>query len=288
MGLSAWRQGWFTPTEHIFLVLDNGTQGVQVGTLVKLKGFKIGEVDELSLESDLNVRVRMRINANKMLLLGSDAKVKLSRDTPISAKYMEFVPGDRPKGTLNANATVALHTGGDVEDILLIAKDGVGKLSAALDKVEPILDDVKKLTSEAANMRETIHGSVNVVMGNLETVSGQVKQIGQTAQSMAISIDQDRTVIVGEIKEVVKTLHTTIAKDVPQMSSKVHQALDDIQKITAQAATDIPPTLRSTRIVTEDVAEITDGAKKTWPVSSFVAGDAPSKPLPLDAFEAKR
>jgi hypothetical protein len=38
--------------------------------------------------------------------------------------------------------------------------------------------------------------------------------------------------------------------------------------------------------VTEDVAEITDGAKKTWPISSFVKGEPAPKPLRLDAFEA--
>jgi hypothetical protein len=32
MGLSAWRQGWFTPTEHLHLELSNGAQGLQVGT----------------------------------------------------------------------------------------------------------------------------------------------------------------------------------------------------------------------------------------------------------------
>jgi phospholipid/cholesterol/gamma-HCH transport system substrate-binding protein len=288
MGLSAWRQGWFTPTEHLSLVLDNGTQGVQVGTLVKLKGFKIGEVDGMSLEPNLNVHVSMRITTAKLALLGADAQVKLTRDTPIGAKYIEFVPGTKPKGTLLADASVPLHTGGDVEDIMLVIKSGVEKLSSALGKIEPILDDTKKLTGEAADMRKTIHSSVDVMLGNLQAVSGQLKQIGQTAQGMAGNVDADRAVIMAQIKDIVKTLDTTIAKDVPQMTNKVNQALDDVKKITAGAAKDIPPTLRSTRIATEDVAEITDGAKKVWPISNFVKGDAPAKPLPLDAFEAKK
>jgi phospholipid/cholesterol/gamma-HCH transport system substrate-binding protein len=289
MGLSAWRQGWFTPTEHLFLVLDNGTQGVQTGTLVKLKGFKIGEVDSITLEPNLNVHVRMRVTRDKLALLNADAEAKLSRDTPIGAKYIEFLPGTKPKGSLKAEATVPLHTGGDVEDIMLIVKSGVEKLSSALGKIEPILDDTKKLTGEAADMRKTIHSSVNIMLGNLQALSGQLRQIGQTAQGMAGSVDADRAVIMAQIKDIVKTLDATIAKDVPQMTSKVNQALDDVKKITAGAATDIPPTLRSTRIVTEDVAEITDGAKKVWPISTFVNSEASSsKPLPLDAFEAKK
>jgi ABC-type transporter Mla subunit MlaD len=288
MGLSAWRQGWFTPTEHLFLVMDNGTQGVQAGTLVKLKGFKIGEVDGMTLEPNLNVRIRMRVTRDKLELLGSDAQVKLSRDTPIGAKYIEVLPGTKPKGSLLAEAIVPLHVGSDVEDIMLTVKSGVEKLTSALGKIEPILDDTKKLTGEAADMRKTIHSSVDVMLGNLQALTAQLKQIGGTAQGMATNIDADRAVIMAQIKDIVKTLDTTIAKDVPQMTGKVNQALDDVKKLTASAATDIPPTIRSTRIVTEDVAEITDGAKKTWPISTFVKGDAPTKPLPLDAFEAKK
>ncbi|MBC7378284.1 MAG: MCE family protein, partial [Burkholderiaceae bacterium] len=51
---SAWRQGWFTPTSHVFIELDSAS-GVQIGTPVRLKGFKIGEVDEISLEKTLSV-----------------------------------------------------------------------------------------------------------------------------------------------------------------------------------------------------------------------------------------
>lgn len=288
MGLSAWRQGWFTPTEHLFLVLDTGTQGVQTGTLVKLKGFKIGEVDHVTLTPELNVNVRMRVTRDKLALLNADSEVKLSRDTPIGAKYIEFLPGAKPKGSLKADATVPLHTGGDVEDLMLVVKGGIEKLNAALGKIEPILDDVKKLTGEAANMRETTRVSVSAMLANLQALSGQLRQIGQTAQGMAGSVEADRVIIMTQIKDIVKTLDATVTKDVPQMTNKVNQALDDVKKLTAGAATDIPPALRSVRVVTQDVAEITDGAKNAWPISSLIKEEAPSKPLPLDAFEAKK
>jgi len=286
MGLSAWRQGWFTPTEHLHLELSNGAQGLQIGTLVKLKGFKIGEVDGMTLEPNLNVHVSMRITEEKLALLGADAHVKLSRDTPISAKYIEIIPGEKARGTLRANAAIPLKEGSDVEDIMLVVKSGVEKLSSALGKIEPILDDAKKLTGEAAAMRGHVRGAVDVMLNNLQAATGQVKQIGQTAQGMANSIDADRAVIMAQVKGIVKTIETTVSTDVPQMSGKVKATLDDVKKITADAAVDIPPTLRSTRIAVEDVAEIAEGAKKTWPISSFIKGESPAGPLRLDAFEA--
>jgi phospholipid/cholesterol/gamma-HCH transport system substrate-binding protein len=286
MGLSAWRQGWFTPTEYLYIDLSNGAQGLQTGTLVKLKGFKIGEVDEMTLEPNLNVHVRMRVSQEKLALLGADAQLKLSRDTPISAKYIEIIPGAKPQGSLLANAVIPLKEGSEVEDMLLIVKGGVEKLNSALGKIEPLLDDAKKLTGEAADMRGHIRSTVDTMLSNLQTVSGQAKQMGQTMQGITTSLDADRAVIMGQVKGMVKTLETTVSTDVPKMSGKLQGALDDVKKITSDAAIDLPPALRSSRVATEDVADITSGAKKAWPISSLIKSDPSVQPLPLDAFEA--
>jgi len=302
MGMSAWRQGWFTPTEHLFVELTSGTQGVQLGTLVKLKGFKVGEVDEVTLEPNLNVMVRLRVVQERLNLLGSDAQVKLVRDTPIGAKYIEIIAGSRDKGGLVAGAKLPLHTGGDVEDIMLIVKSAVEKLSGALGKIDPILDDVKSLSAEAASMRGTVHSSVDVMLANLKSLTGQLKEIGQTANGMAAKVDADRAIILAQIKQIIQTLDTTIAKEVPAISNKAQAALDNVKdatanakdvttnvkNITADAAVDLPPALRSARNLTQDIAEITDGAKHVWPVSSFIKPEPAAKPLPLDAFEGKK
>lgn len=284
MAMSAWRQGWFTRTEYIYVSLDNGAQGVQVGTLVKLKGFKLGEVDEMNLEPNLNVRIRMRVASEKLALLHEDAQVKLTRDTPISAKYIEFLAGSQEKSILKADKTVSVHTGGDVEDVMLIVKGAVEKLNSALGKVEPILDDVKKLSSEAADMRKTVHHSVDVMLVNLQALTQQLQQIGSTANTMASGVDADRAVIMAQIKDIVKTLEATVSKDVPKMSAQVQAVLAEVHA----AARDLPPALRSTRSMTQDIAEITDGAKKTWPISSMIHGETVAKPLALDAFEAAK
>jgi ABC-type transporter Mla subunit MlaD len=295
MSMSAWRQGWFTSTVHIFVALENGAQGVQVGTLVRLKGFKIGEVDAMTLEPNLDVLVRMRVSEEKLQMINADAKVKLTRDSPISAKYIEFLPGEKAAGVLRAESTVQLNAGSDVEDIMLIVKGAVEKLSSALGKIDPILDDAKKISGEAADMRKMVRTSVGAVLINLQNLTQQLKEIGNTANGMAANVDADRAIIMGQIKAIVKTLDTTVARDVPQITEKVKATLDNVQgmsldakKIADEAMIDIPPTLRSTRMLAQDISEITDGAKKTWPISSLVKSESAVKPIGLDAFEANR
>jgi phospholipid/cholesterol/gamma-HCH transport system substrate-binding protein len=295
MSMSAWRQGWFTRTVHIFVALENGAQGVQVGTLVRLKGFKIGEVDAMTLEPNLDVLVRMRVSEEKLQMINADAKVKLTRDSPISAKYIEFLPGEKAAGILRGESTVPLSAGSDVEDIMLIVKGVVEKLSSALGKIDPILDDVKKISGEAAEMRKMARTSVDAMLINLQNLTQQLKEIGNTANGMAANVDADRAIIMGQIKAIVKTLDATVARDVPQITEKVKATLDNVQsvsmdakKITSEATIDFPPALRSTRMLVQDISEITDGAKKTWPISSLVKSESAVNPIRLDAFEANK
>jgi hypothetical protein len=131
----------------------------------------------MRLEPNLNVHVSMRVTEEKLALLGSDALVRFSRDTPISAKYIEVVPSAKPQGALKAETIIPIKEGREVEDMPLIMKGGIQKLNSALGKIEPILNDAK--------------------------------QIGQTAQGMATSIDADRGVIIGQVKSIVKTVETT-------------------------------------------------------------------------------
>jgi ABC-type transporter Mla subunit MlaD len=237
----------------------------------------------------------MRIVQERLALLGEDAEVKLVRDSPIGAKYIELMAGSKDKGALLAEKELPLHTGGDVEDIMLIVKGAVEKLSVVIGKIDPILDDAKKLTGEAADMRKTVHASVDAMLANLQALTAQLKTIGQTANGMAASVDEDRAVIMGQIKTILKTLETTVAKDLPALSAQAQAALADVKaitdnarKVSHEAAVDLPPTLRSSRSLTQDIADITDGAKSTWPISSMVKQEPPAKPLPLDAFEGKK
>ena len=109
---SAWRQGWFTPTSHVYIEVA-GASGIQAGTQVRLKGFKIGEVDDIKLEKNLSVRVRLRIETEKMELLGANASAKFGRDSPIAGKFIELLPGAREGQRLAGGQTLPVDAGNE-------------------------------------------------------------------------------------------------------------------------------------------------------------------------------
>jgi phospholipid/cholesterol/gamma-HCH transport system substrate-binding protein len=293
MGLSAWRQGWFTPMTHVFVELP-GASGVQIGTPVRLKGFKIGDVDDIELDPQLNVRARLRIVSERMPLLGKDASARFGRDGPIGGKYIDLLPGERAGIRLAQGAMLPMDVGNELEDVMGTVKVAVEKLAMAIGKMEPILDDTKKLTGEAAEMRKDIRASVTTVLANMEAMSGQLKAMGNSAGNVAQRLDKDSVALMQDIGKITSQAEAAavsarnslaaLEKDMPPTLDKVKEALtsvqssaenvklitEDVRQMVVEIKGDVPPAVRAARSAAQDAAVITDGAKKTWPVSTFV------------------
>lgn len=300
MGLSAWRQGWFTPMTYVFVELP-GASGVQIGTPVRLKGFKIGDVDDIVLDPQLNVRARLRIVSERMPLLGVDASARFGRDGPLGGKFIELLAGDRAGKRLVADAMLPMDVGNELEDVMGTVKIAVEKLAVAIGKMEPILDDTKKLTGEAAEMRKDIRSSVTTVLANMEAMSGQLKTMGNSAGNVAQRLDKDSVALMQDVRKITDQAEAAatsarnslaaLEKDMPPTMDKVKEALtsvqksadnvklitEDVRQMVTEIKGDVPPAVRAARAAAQDAALITDGAKKTWPVSTFVKNADPTK-----------
>ena len=309
MGLSAWRQGWFTPNAHLYVVLP-GAVGVQIGTPVKLKGFKIGEIDNIDLEPNLNVKVRLRVVEDRLKLISALANAKFGRDGPIGGKFIDIVPGTLEGKRIVADATLPMDSGNELEDVMGTVKVAIEKLAIAIGKIEPILDDTKKLTGEASEMRKDVRSSVTTVLANMEAMSAEFKRMGGSAATVAGKLDGDRKALVGDLQKVMTQANAaaesarialkTLEQDIPQVTGKTKATLDnareatdnvkqstaDVQQIIREARQDIPPTVRAARSAAQDAADITDGLKRIWPIKGVVQPSAEGN-LTLDGFEGK-
>ena len=300
-GVSAWRQGWFTPTSHVFLELA-GANGVQLGTPVRLRGFKIGEVDNITLDRNLSVRARLRLDADRMELLGGDARARFGRDSPIASKYIEIQPGRRDGPRLASGKVLPVDAGSELDDVMLTLRLAAEQLSTTLAKIDPILEDARKLSGEAVAGRETARAAITDTLANVRTISAEIRQTSQTARALALHLDQDRYQLVegsqGVLRQAAMAASSAgaslaaLQSQLPGVLSKADEVLDntravslDLKQVLAESRGDIPPLVRSGRAAAEDASDISAGLKGSWPLSRGNAA-AVRGPLPLDSFEA--
>ncbi len=286
---SAWRQGWFTPTSHVYIEVA-GASGIQAGTQVRLKGFKIGEVDDIKLEKNLSVRVRLRIETEKMELLGANASAKFGRDSPIAGKFIELLPGAREGQRLAGGQTLPVDAGNELDDVMATVKVAVDKLSIALGKIDPILDDTRKLTNEAASMRPDTEQfddcNAGQHSGHVGAVQADQRKRACAGRQYRQRPCQSRRRGAGFAEDPEQRFAAGAGQNQRHARKrKVRQCR--CQADLRESRNDIPAIVRSGRTAAQDAAEITTGLKGSWPFSGAASPAEPAT-LPLDSFEGRK
>jgi ABC-type transporter Mla subunit MlaD len=203
---------------------------------------------------------------------------------------------------LAAGTTLALDAGTEIEDVMATVKAGVEKLTRTLEKLDPILDDTRKLTAEAAAMREEVRGTLSATLKEIQGMSGELRQTSVSARTLVTSLDGDRARVVGDVRKLLDAVQGT-AQDVRDSVRSVQGELapslklarelladvratgSDVRAMVAEARGEVPGLVRSGRSAAEDAADITQGLKRTWPISTLSAPPEPGG-LPLSAYEA--
>ncbi len=269
MALSAYRQGVFTPSSHVYIELQ-AAAGVNPGTPVRLRGFQVGEVDAVELQSDLTVRARLRIETARLNLLSSDTVAKVGRDTPVANKHIDLYPNLKEKTRLSAGKTLVLESGQELEDMLLTAKKTLDQINSTLSKIDPILTDVGAITQQAVQAMPGLRQQAQQVARNVESTTANVRQSSAHANALIEDIAAQRGQLLGDLQEVLGQAR--------QSSVQVNLLLSELNQ-------NIPPAIRAGRNVAEDAAVMSDGLRHSWPFSTIlqVQVDAPPR---LDSFEA--
>jgi phospholipid/cholesterol/gamma-HCH transport system substrate-binding protein len=299
-GVGAWRQGWFTAKIELLVQLP-GANGVQVGMPVKLKGFKIGEVNAIELSPELNVTAHLKIDAQRLNLLTQGTRARLAREGPIGGRFIEVMAGPKTMPALVDGATLPMEFGNDLDDMMVSVRMAVEKLTQAISKVDPILDDAHKITLEASAASGQVRESLTVMLSNFQAISAQLNTISKSSSGLIEHADQNRATLTTHAQQTLQattqvmqsanTALLAVQQELPQLLGQLQGSMADIQAVTADvkqvsaaARHQLPAAMSAGRTSLDGVAEMTDGARRTWPLSSMFNA-APPAPLALDGFE---
>lgn len=293
VGAVAWKQGLFEKTTQLYF-FANSAYGMNKGMAVKFSGFRIGAVEEITLEPNGSVKVRMLVDNTHIRFVSQDAKAHLTKEGLVGASIIEIEPGQTGTAQAANNGVLAFERARDINDV---AQD-------LLHKVQPIVDDVKKITAFVndpdSDLRQTIK-NINKTSAALVETTEEIKrlvnnsdrrvgvvssQVGVLLENAGRQLDQ-----VGRQLDQAGTTLKVFDEKVPGLILKADKTLENFQaasgnikKITEDGAEQLPGIMRDGRVVSEDTREIIGGAKKAWPLRNFVSPQKETL-IPLDSHE---
>ncbi len=287
------RQGVFTQTTRLYF-FSPSAQGISNGMSVQLSGFKIGTVEDVSLEPDAQVKVRLVVKSEYMRHITQDAEARLAKEGLIGASIIEVVPGSKQARPMESNGVLKFGRAGDF-----------GQMAEALtSKLHPILDDVKKITESVNDPRGDIRATLHNVREATAMLTDLQKDLGRLARTLNERTDSvsgkveqliaQTTVTLEKATGAVNTLNgtlTTLDKQIPETLLRLDRTLGNVESITSDArrissglATEIPGAVQEGRALMDDTREILDGAKRSWPLRNLL-GEPLERALPLDSHD---
>jgi phospholipid/cholesterol/gamma-HCH transport system substrate-binding protein len=258
------RQGLFRQTANYSFVADTA-QDIAKGQAVRIAGFRVGSVSEVSLKDDGQVAVTLEIDADHMRFITHDARVELRKEGLVGSATLEIVPGPDKTRLAAAQARLAFSRA-----------DGLTALANQVrDEFVPILKDIKLITGALADPEKGLPGTLAKVRESSEALNVLLANGNRQVEGIGGKAIQ----VLGKAEENLGHLGQTLEaanKRLPGMLDRTQQMLDHAEKITAEAAVSVPPALRDGSAVAADVREIVGGAKQTWPIRTFVDAPAPA------------
>jgi phospholipid/cholesterol/gamma-HCH transport system substrate-binding protein len=98
-------------------------------------------------------------------------------------------------------------------------------------------------------------------------ITTQAEAAASSARNSLAALEKDMPPTLDKVKEALTSVQTS--------ADNVRLITEDVRQMVSEIKGDVPPAVRAARTAAQDAAVITEGAKKTWPISSFVK-NAPS------------
>lgn len=265
---TSYKQDFFTRMTTLYFFSDNAT-GIKPGMAVKTLGFNIGEVEDISIEPNAKVRVKMSVQSDYMRFITLDSHAKLFKEGLIGESVIEISPGNQQLRQLAHNAVLPFDRGRDLTEI---ADELYGE-------IKPILQDLGK-TMAAVNNPE----------GDIQQSLRNVNQATKNVQSLTGNIASGLPPLLGKADNIAKTVNDNLPpliENSKQSLGNIRDATSDLKQITSASAQEIPQALHDGRALVKGSLSIVNGVKETWPVRNMISPPQ-EQPLVPDSYVPPR
>jgi len=289
----AWRRGAFTPAAEIYALIDNAA-GLAPGTAVRLSGVRVGEVSALDLQPDLSVRVSLRINAELLPRLRTDAGGVLIREQ-LRPAVIELDPGGAPGLLDPRHPQIAFRGRASLTEI---ADELRGRLVPVLDDLKQVTGmlrqrqgDVAAVLSNAASASGELAGAAGEMRALVAQTRGQLAGLGTQSQTLLAQGNQSVArvgTLLGQVSDslgVVNTALPGLLARTDDTLARLNAVAQDTRQISAAAAATLPGVLQAAPPLVDEAQDLLQGVRRSWPLRSLLPPPA-ALAQPVESHDA--
>ena len=201
----------------------NDASGLEKEAQVKLRGVKIGKVEDLELDGNV-VKLKLLIKNNVKIPIGS--KITLAQDSMLGSKYVKIIP---------SNNTIFYSKNEIIKKYLTATS-----LNDLMNNVNSAVDDIKVLIGK---LNRTIDNkSINnfhQILANINTASVDLKNVLKTANTkLPVVMDNANKLIL-----TYNDIGVKIDKKIPSILHKADTLLAKFNKTGDILNTKLPSTI---------------------------------------------
>jgi len=269
------------------------------GQPVKFQGFTIGHIDDIELQREGQVRIRLSLLERYRHMLHQGSIIHFVKQGLIGEQIVEITSGDLKKPPLIDKQVLTYQTEASLEQLLIDLKPAVGNANILLKELAKLsvwLNDpqgtVQSSFKHLNQMADGIKGddvaatlqTVHQMIVDLDQVLASVheKKLAHHVQTTLIATQkvmqglEPMSQSLGEKTPELLQQLTTLLKQVQQLSVELTVASSDLTQLTPE----LPGVAREAKATLENMRLTLQTLQKSW----LLGGDSTPKPV-VDTLE---
>lgn len=258
---------FFTATYPLVFTVDRGT-GFTKGMPVKLSGFRIGKITDMTLNEQAMVDITIEVARKYGTWIRSDSTVKLVKEGLVGDSIVEVAVGSLDKPELKSG-----------ESITFLKTKGLDELADEIaEKVKPVLIEVRDIIGYVndpnGDLKKTIH-NLEVLTRNLESTRASADRLLASSTGNLETISARTVSLLDSTSRKVESLDTarlnTSLEKLPPLMERTDAALVQVtavaaetKKLAERAFPQIPGVLARTEELLFSTDRLVNSLNNSW------------------------
>jgi ABC-type transporter Mla subunit MlaD len=251
--------------------------GLEPGAPVMMSGVPIGTVKAVEFNNAGRIDVTLQLLKRFQGMVREDSVATVAKSGVLMGQtQVHLAMGDSSKPVLADGAILKATEPRDYAELVNEVKPLLESVQRTLLRVEEVTKDVQITVQTGGRALSHVEQSTKElpeIVASVKRSAGSVEKATATLPEITSSVKKTLAVV----DRIALDVRATTAK-LPAVADSAQEAVNNIKATTESikaVSRDVPPIVRTAHATLNDVNQIITGAKKTFPVSSFIKNAEP-------------